>query len=191
MARHSSDSDAASTAPLIPVELKAPVETAADDVSVQRDPSSSSRSRSGWPRRRPQVPQPPKPVAATPTSRTTELGRCPHTKLTTSETKKPETHTTPGAMGRKRGRSGGRPSRSKNRRRKSTRSAESFHVSACELSSRASGNIPSYPMQLRKAGIHRKTLEYWLKRSKAGDEGYDIECQGLIWRFHEHCPNSD
>jgi hypothetical protein len=39
----------------------------------------------------------------------------------------------------------------------------------------------------RKAGIHRKTLEYWLKCSKAGDDGYDIEWQGVMWRFHEHC----
>ena len=37
----------------------------------------------------------------------------------------------------------------------------------------------------RKAGIHRKKLEYWIKRSKAGDDGYDIECDDLMWRFHE------
>jgi hypothetical protein len=37
----------------------------------------------------------------------------------------------------------------------------------------------------RKAGIHRKKLEYWIKRSKAGDDGYDFECDGLMWRFHE------
>ena len=29
-----------------------------------------------------------------------------------------------------------------------------------------------------KAGIHRKTLEYWLKRSEAGHDGYDLEWQG-------------
>ena len=38
-----------------------------------------------------------------------------------------------------------------------------------------------------KAGIHRKTLAYWIKRSKAGDDGYDIKSQGEILRFHEHC----
>jgi hypothetical protein len=38
-----------------------------------------------------------------------------------------------------------------------------------------------------KAGIHRKTLEYWMKCSAAGHDGYDIEWQGVIWRFHEHC----
>ena len=41
-----------------------------------------------------------------------------------------------------------------------------------------------------KAGIHRKTLEYWLKRSAAGDDGYDIRWQGLTWRFHEHCKSA-
>ena len=41
-----------------------------------------------------------------------------------------------------------------------------------------------------KAGIHRKTLEYWIKRSAAGDDGYDIKWQGLTWRFHEHCESA-
>jgi hypothetical protein len=34
-----------------------------------------------------------------------------------------------------------------------------------------------------KAGIHRKTLEYWINRSAAGDPGYDVEWQGLIGDF--------
>src|ERR1700692_4243369 len=38
--------------------------------------------------------------------------------------------------------------------------------------------------------IHRKTLEYWLRRSAAGDAGYDIEWQGIEWRFHEHCTSA-
>ena len=41
-----------------------------------------------------------------------------------------------------------------------------------------------------KAGIHPKTLEYWLRRSAAGDAGYDIEWQGIEWRFHEHCTSA-
>jgi hypothetical protein len=52
------------------------------------------------------------------------------------------------------------------------------------LSSRPSENIPS---AAAKAGIHRKTLEYWLKCSKAGQDGYDIEWEGFQWRFHEAC----
>jgi hypothetical protein len=38
-----------------------------------------------------------------------------------------------------------------------------------------------------KAGIHRKTLENWIKHSKAGDAGYDIEHEGVTMRFHVHC----
>ena len=38
-----------------------------------------------------------------------------------------------------------------------------------------------------KAGIHRKTLAYWIRRSEAGDDGYDIEWQDVTGRFHELC----
>jgi hypothetical protein len=46
--------------------------------------------------------------------------------------------------------------------------------------------VPILNHAATKAGIHRKTLEYWLRRSAAGDAGYDIEWQGIEWRFHEH-----
>ena len=38
-----------------------------------------------------------------------------------------------------------------------------------------------------KAGIHPKTLSYWLQCSKAGDDGYDIVWQDEQDRFHELC----
>src|SRR5271154_5029830 len=38
-----------------------------------------------------------------------------------------------------------------------------------------------------KAGIHRKTLEYWIRCSAAGHDGYDIEWQDVTLRFHELC----
>ena len=41
-----------------------------------------------------------------------------------------------------------------------------------------------------KAGIHPKTLAYWLKRSEAGDDGYDLEWQDVFWRFHELCKSA-
>jgi hypothetical protein len=41
-----------------------------------------------------------------------------------------------------------------------------------------------------KAGIHRKTIKYWIKCSKAGHEGYDVEWQGVTERFHEHCESA-
>jgi hypothetical protein len=42
----------------------------------------------------------------------------------------------------------------------------------------------------RKAGIHRKTLENWMRCSAAGCDGYDIKWHGLTWRFHEHCKSA-
>jgi hypothetical protein len=38
----------------------------------------------------------------------------------------------------------------------------------------------------KQAGIHVKTLQYWLKCSRAGHDGYDVEWQGFKERFHEH-----
>ena len=51
-------------------------------------------------------------------------------------------------------------------------------------------SLTKYPVlwhAASKAGIHRKTLKYWMRHSAAGDDGYDIEWQGVRWRFHEHC----
>src|SRR5258708_40156096 len=50
--------------------------------------------------------------------------------------------------------------------------------------------VPILHHAATKAGIHRKTLEYWLRRGAAGDAGYDIEWQGIEWRFHEHCTSA-
>jgi hypothetical protein len=47
--------------------------------------------------------------------------------------------------------------------------------------------LPILWMAARKAGIHRRTLEYMIKRSKAGRDGYEFEYQGVKWGFHEHC----
>jgi hypothetical protein len=46
---------------------------------------------------------------------------------------------------------------------------------------------PTYVRAAFKAGIHRKTLASWLKNSAAGHEGYDIECDGELYRFHDLC----
>ena len=53
--------------------------------------------------------------------------------------------------------------------------------------------LREYPVQsyaARKAGIHRKALEGWKRRSKAGDDGFDLEWQGFTARFHEHCESA-
>ncbi len=53
--------------------------------------------------------------------------------------------------------------------------------------------LREYPILARaaaKAGIHHKTLAYWLKCSAAGHDGYDVEWQGETWRFHELCESA-
>jgi hypothetical protein len=105
----------------------------------------------------------------------------PSAEAATSETNETETDTTPlEETGRKQGRVG-------RRRKKRTLSAKALkarrklmlavleYLTECPVLSAAAG----------KAGIHRKKLEYWINRSKAGDDGYDFECDGLMWRFHE------
>jgi hypothetical protein len=46
---------------------------------------------------------------------------------------------------------------------------------------------PIYRYAAEKAGIHRKTLKYWLRSSEAGHDGYEIEYEGFTLPFHEHC----
>ena len=46
--------------------------------------------------------------------------------------------------------------------------------------------VPILNHAATKAGIHRKTLEHWLRRSAAASR-IDIPWQGIEWRFHEHC----
>ena len=112
---------------------------------------------------------PHEPTLPTPVTTTVENGGA---KVTMSEADGPKTETTPlGAMGRKRGRRRGRQL-----------SPERMRIVLDSLR-----ESPIESNAASKAGIHRKTLEYWIKRSTAGDAGYDIEWQGLEWRFHEHC----
>lgn len=50
-------------------------------------------------------------------------------------------------------------------------------------------SLAEYPVKIdaaKKAGIHRRTLDYWLKCSAAGREGYVLEWQGVTAKFHEH-----
>ena len=112
-------------------------------------------------------------------------------KVEMSEGTGSKTETTPlKAMRRKPGRSGGRklkkqklPAEVAKAGRKL--SPERIRRMLIVIESLRERPILSYAAS--KAGIHRKTLAYWIKRSKAGDDGYDIKSQGEILRFHEHC----
>ena len=131
----------------------------------------------------------PTPVTTTVENGTTRAALPRGAKVTMSEADGPKTETAPlGAMGRKPGRSGGR--RIKKQKRpgevaKARRMPERMRIVLDSLR-----ECPILSYAATKAGIHRKTLEYWIKRSRAGDAGYDIEWQGEIWRFHEHCESA-
>jgi hypothetical protein len=180
----------ASTAPLIPVEVKAPVETAADYISVQRDSVELEPVTLEMAPAKTSSPQPPKPVAATPTSRTTEP-RPPRTKAVMSETNRPKTQATPlRAMDRKRGRSGGRQIKKQKPPAGIYKVGRKLSRERMQLVIESLREVPILSHAASKAGIHRKTLEYWLRCSKAGHNGYDIVWEGIMWRFHEHCASA-
>jgi hypothetical protein len=111
----------------------------------------------------------------------------PPAKAPTSEAEGPKTETTPlGAMGSKRSRSGGRqlkkqklPAEISELGRK--RSPERMRIFLDSLA-----EYPALIYATKKAGIHRRTPEYWLKGSAAGHEGYDLEWRGETAKFHEH-----
>ena len=110
-----------------------------------------------------------------------------HVKAATSEAEGSKTETTPlGAMGSKRSRSGGRqlkkqklPAEISELGRK--RSPERMRIFLDSLA-----EYPALIYATKKASIHRRTPEYWLKGSEAGHEGYDLEWRGETAKFHEH-----
>jgi hypothetical protein len=113
----------------------------------------------------------PTPLTTTVENGTTKAELLLPAKAVMSEAEGPKTETTPlAAMGRKRGRRRGRQV-----------SPERMRIVLDSLRER-----PILSDAAAKAGIHRKTLEYWLKRSEAGDDGYDLEWRGETARFHEH-----
>jgi hypothetical protein len=106
----------------------------------------------------------------------------PGATAATTENTGPEIETTPlGPTGRNRGGSGSG--------RREKLSAGTSKVGRTErmrifLNSFVKRRILCHAAE--KAGIHRKTAEYWLQCSAAGDEGYDIRWRGITARFHEH-----
>lgn len=107
-------------------------------------------------------------------------------KVGTSETTGPKTEATPlGTFGFKRGHS----SRCQRKNQKllagtskagRTPSPESMRFVLDSLR-----KCPVIRNAAREGGLHRKTIERWIKCSRAGHDGYDVEWQGFTWRFHE------
>jgi hypothetical protein len=112
-------------------------------------------------------------------------------KVTVSETEGSRTETAPvGAIGGKGGRSAGRQIKKQKQPEEVANSGRMLSPERMRIVLDSLRECPILWVAAAKAGIHRRTLEYWIKCSWAGDARYDIEWQGEIWRFHEHCESA-
>ena len=132
---------------------------------------------------------PPHEPTSLPTSKAEPL---PPGKEATSEAEKPKTETTPlAAIGGKRGRSGGGQPKKEKPPAGIPKSTPKLSPKIMRIVLNILRERPillsTQPLQ---AGIHPKTLAYWIRRSEAGDDGYDIKWQGVTRRFHEHCESA-
>ena len=107
-------------------------------------------------------------------------------KAVTSKAMGPKAETTPlGAMPLEQGRSGGRQLKMQKLPAEISKLRKRSHA----LLRVVLDSLAGYPVKINaasKAGIHRKTIEYWLKCSAAGRDGYDVEWRGETAKFHEH-----
>jgi hypothetical protein len=107
----------------------------------------------------------------------------------TSETNGSSPDTTQrGATSHTRGPSGGRRRKKQKSSAGTSKSAPKLSPERMRIVVESLQECATYELAAWKAGIHRKTLAYWLSRSKAGDDGYEL----LVWddisdRFHVLC----
>jgi hypothetical protein len=134
---------------------------------------------------------PPTPAKPSASSESTQAELKPRGEAVVSEVKQPETGTDPvGAMGCNQDYSDARCSKKQKapaERPKADRGLSPERFKRMQIVLENLRECPIYCYAAHKAGVHRKTVEYWLKCSRKGDDGYDIEWEGFTWRFHEHC----
>jgi hypothetical protein len=88
-------------------------------------------------------------------------------------------------MGRKQGRGGGRQPKKQKLTAKVSKSRRKLSPERMRVVLECLREYPVLSDAASKAGIYRKTLAYWIKCSEAGNDEYDIEWHGWMWRFHE------
>ena len=133
----------------------------------------------------------PTPIKANRPDGSTQTELLPPAKAATTETRGPKAETTPPrTTGRKRGRSGSRQLGKQKLPARISKSTPKLSPDLMRLVLDTLRECPILSHAADKAGIHRKTLKYWMERSEAGDDGYDVEWQSLTWRFHEHCKSA-
>jgi len=115
----------------------------------------------------------------------------PSAEAATRETNRSEIATTPlGETGCKRGRSDSRQLKKQELPAEVSKARRKLSPKRMRVVLEYLRKYPVLSVAASKAGIHRKTLEYWIKCSEAGHDGYDIKWQGEMWRFHEHCESA-
>jgi hypothetical protein len=131
------------------------------------------------------------PVEATPADGPIKAELPDSVTAVINESKGPKTETTLlGAKRRKRGRSRGRQLEKQKLSAEYAKPGRMLSPERMRIVLDSLAESPILSLAAAKAGIHRRTLEYWIKRSADGDPGYDVEWQGLEWRFHEHCASA-
>src|SRR5208282_5614297 len=129
----------------------------------------------------------PSPLTTTVEKGTPNAELLPPAKAATSEAEEPKTETTPlGAMGSKRSRSGGRQLKKQKLPAEISELGRKCSPERMRLFLDSLAEDAVLIHATNKAGIHRKTPEYWLKCSVAGHDGYDVEWRGVTMKFHEH-----
>lgn len=112
----------------------------------------------------------------------------PSAEAPTRETKAPKTQATPlEELGGKRGPSDSRQREKQKLPARTLKVGQKLSPERMRVVLDALKERPFLGDAAARAGIHRKTLAYWVKCSAAGHDGYDIEWDGVLWRFHEHC----
>jgi hypothetical protein len=86
--------------------------------------------------------------------------------------------------------SGGRPIEKQTRPAKKTSARQKLSPERMRIVLDCLREYPILARAALEAGIHRRTLENWIKRSKNGDDGCDIEWQEVTCRFHTHCEDA-
>jgi hypothetical protein len=126
------------------------------------------------------------PAMTEPVATASEVPR--HTEAAMNEADRPETETTPLKVARR------KPSCSRGRQIKkqklSAEGAKAHRMLSPERMRIVLDSLRKRPIlydAASKAGIHCKTLEYWIKNSAAGRDGYDVEWRAETWKLHEHC----
>jgi hypothetical protein len=130
----------------------------------------------------------PTPVKAKGPNGSTQTELLPYAEAATREAVGSQTESTPaGAIDGIRDRSGGGQRKKQKPPAGTSKAGPKRSPELMLLVLNSLAEVPIRWHAASQAGIHRKTLEYWIRCSAAGHDGYDIEWQDVTLRFHELC----